>query len=336
MLDFTVAIPTYNGEHRLPEVLERLKMQTDIGHLSWEIIVVDNNSQDCTAKIVQAYQPILPCPLRYCLESQQGAAFARKRAVREARSELIGFLDDDNLPAPNWVAKAYAFAQNHPTVGAYGSQIHGEFEVAPPENFRRLLPFLAITERGSKPLRYEPCNKILPPSAGLVVRRQAWLNNVPHHTILSGRTQSNMLTGEDLEAIAYIQQAGWEIWYNPDMEIAHKIPPWRLERDYLISLFRGIGLGRHVTRMLSVHPRQRPFMLLAYMANDLRKIAMHLFKYGAQVKTDLTAACEMELFVNSLISPIYLYSKGYLNHQTSDLFLKKKLNPLPAKSSQLP
>jgi glycosyltransferase involved in cell wall biosynthesis len=336
MLDFTVAIPTYNGEHRLPEVLERLKMQTDIEHLSWEIIVVDNNSQDQTAKIVKAYQTSFPYPIRYCLEPQQGAAFARKRAVREARSELIGFLDDDNLPTPNWVAKAYTFAQHHPTVGAYGSQIHGEFEVAPPENFRRLLPFLAITERGSKPLRYEPCNKVLPPSAGLVVRRQVWLNNVPHHTILSGRTQGNMLTGEDLEAIAYIQQAGWEIWYNPDMEIAHKIPPWRLERDYLISLFRGIGLGRHVTRMLSVHPKQRPFMLLAYMANDLRKILMHFFKYGAQVKTDLAAACEMELFVNSLISPIYLYSQGYLNHQTSDLFLKKKLNPLPVKSSQLP
>jgi hypothetical protein len=43
----------------------------------------------------------------------------------------VGFLDDDNIPAPNWVAAAYAFAQEHPAAGAYGSRIHGDFEVTP-------------------------------------------------------------------------------------------------------------------------------------------------------------------------------------------------------------
>jgi hypothetical protein len=46
---------------------------------------------------------------------------------------------------------------------------------------------------------------MLPPSAGLVVRRQAWLECVPEKTILNGRTQDNFLTGEDIEALAYIK-----------------------------------------------------------------------------------------------------------------------------------
>lgn len=56
MLDFTVAIPTYNGANRLPLVLEKLRSQINTENISWEVIIVDNNSSDNTSKIVQDYQ----------------------------------------------------------------------------------------------------------------------------------------------------------------------------------------------------------------------------------------------------------------------------------------
>lgn len=56
MVDFTVAIPTYNGAQRLPDVLEALKLQTGTESFIWEVLVVDNNSQDTTAEVVKAYQ----------------------------------------------------------------------------------------------------------------------------------------------------------------------------------------------------------------------------------------------------------------------------------------
>ena len=314
MVDFTVAISTYNGENRLPEVLDCLKTQVNTEKFSWEILVVDNNSIDKTAQVVRDYQSIWPLsyPLRYCVESEQGAGFARKRAIKEASAPLVGFLDDDNIPAPNWVAAAYTFSQEKPAAGAYGSQIHGDFEVETPPNFERIKAFFAITERGHSPILYEPRKKVLPPSAGLVVRKEAWQNSVPSSSILNGRASGSMLTSEDLEVLSYIQQAGWEIWYNPTMQLDHKIPRRRLERDYLISFFRGIGLSRHVTRMLSVKPWARPLAFLGYMLNDLRKIAVHLVKYGPRVKTEVVPACEMELFASSLLSPFYLWNNGYL------------------------
>jgi glycosyltransferase involved in cell wall biosynthesis len=313
-VDLTVAIPTYNGESRLPELLERLRNQLNTQHFSWEIIVVDNNSTDNTAKLVQTYQASWQCPypLKYCFEAKQGAAYARKRAVEEAKGKFIGFLDDDNYPEPNWVVAAYSFGQNYPKAGAYASQIHADWEVEPPENFQRIAAFLAITERGNSPLLYEAQKKLLPPSAGLVVRREAWLESVPNESILTGRVAGNMLTSEDLEMLSYIQKAGWEIWYNPEMQIYHKIPHWRLQKEYLIPFFRGIGLSRYVTRMLSVKPWARPIALFAYMINDLRKIVLHILKYRLKAKTELVAACEMQLFVSSLISPFYLWKNGYL------------------------
>ncbi|BDI17360.1 hypothetical protein ANSO36C_31620 [Nostoc cf. commune SO-36] len=92
-LDITVAIPTYNGESRLPELLERLQNQVNTENLSWEIIVIDNNSTDKTAKVVQTYQNNWRCPypLKYCFEAQQGAAYARKTAVAEAKGRINRF-----------------------------------------------------------------------------------------------------------------------------------------------------------------------------------------------------------------------------------------------------
>ena len=321
--DFTVAIPTYNGASRLPELLERLQNQLDTENMNWEIIVVDNNSTDNTAQVVQNYQESwqYPYPLKYCFEAKQGSAYARQKAVAEAKSELIGFLDDDNYPLSNWVATAYNFAQKYPQAGAYGSQIHPDWEVEPPENFQqRIAPFLAITERGNLPLLYETKKKLLPPSAGLVVRRKAWLDSISTNSILPGRVADGMLAGEDLEMLSYIQKSGWEIWYNPEMEIYHKIPNTRLQRAYLIPFFQGIGLSRYVTRMANIKPWHKPFALLAYMANDLRKIALHILKYRTKLKTDLVAACEMQLFLSSLVSPFYLWKNGYLkfNNENSD------------------
>ena len=314
-LDFTVAIPTYNGAKRIGEVLDKLRAQVNVESLNWEILIIDNNSQDNTAQIIQAYQAnwLHPYALKYYQETKQGAGFARERAVQEANSPLIGFLDDDNLPALNWVGAAYDFCQQYPQAGAISSRVKALWEGDTPVHLERILPFLAINERGFQPLLYHPQSRLLPPSAGLVVRKSAWLESVPEHCILRGRVTGKMLTSEDLEVLAYIQKTPWEIWYNPSMEIEHKIPNWRLQRDYLIPFMEGIGLSRYVTRMIGVKPWQKPFLLMAYFANDLRKIIMHFFKYGREVKTDLATACEMQLFISSFISPFYLWTNGYLD-----------------------
>lgn len=331
MVDVTVAIPTFNSEKRLPEVLDRLREQINTEHFSWEIIVVDNNSTDNTAKIVQAYQANWSetAPLYYTLEVEQGAAFARQRAVEEARGTLIGFLDDDNLPDSNWVAAAYAFGQAHPEAGAYGSQIQGNFEIEPPENFKKIACFLALVDRGAIASRYEPRKKILPPGAGLVVRRQAWLENVPKRLVLNHKGREAKLASEDLEATLHIQRAGWAIWYNPEMRVYHQIPRWRLEKDYLISLVRCVGLSRSHIRMLGLKNWQRPIAFPVYLLNDLRKLMLHVIKYQGDQK-DLIAACERELLLSSLISPFFLLKNKYLEIGQAKIFgLREDINSLP-------
>lgn len=310
-MDITIAIPTYNGAARLPEVLQQLQRQVSTESVIWEILVVDNNSRDNLPAVISHYQTLLP-RLRYCQELRQGAGFARHRAFREAQGELVAFLDDDTIPDIYWVKAVADFAQTHPQAGAYGSQIHADYAVPPPPNFARIAPFLAITERGNVPLLYQKNNRLLPPSAGLVVRKSVWQQYIPAEMTLSGRVEGNMLTSEDLEMLSYIQTSPWQIWYNPAMEITHKIPAARLERAYLIPFLRGIGYSRYVTRTIATRGIKKYLLTLAYFGNDLKKILLHLLKYRTRVKTDLVAACELELLTSSLISPFFLWQQGYL------------------------
>lgn len=307
-MDMTVVIPTYNGAERLPALLEKLRLQQVSSTVGWEILVVDNNSQDGTATLVQQYQQNWPAAasLRYVFEPQQGLAFARQCGVENARGEIVGFLDDDNLPGPDWVMAACQFVAAYPQAGALGSQIAGKFEQPPAKELQPVLFYLAINQRGSEPLQYQPKVTGVPPGAGLVVRRQAWLDAVPKKLRLVGRVGQSMLAGEDAEALLYLHRAGWEIWYNPAMKIDHCIAASRVTLGYLRANLYGIGLCRHHLRMLVLPQWQRPIMGGAYLLSDLRRVVLHYLKHRAVLQTNPAVACEMSRLVGTLLSPFYL------------------------------
>lgn len=313
MLDLTIAIPTYNGEKRLPLVFEKLRSQTGTEEIAWEVLVVDNNSSDATAAIVEQFRQEWPgeIPLRYVFEKEQGLAFAREKAVTEANGEFVGFLDDDNLPTSNWVAAAYQFGKQNPQAGAYGGCILGDFEVAPPENFGRIASFLAIVDRGDRPLQYRVEKKILPPGAGLVVRTLAWREQVPKTLALVGRNTQKMFASEDIQVLRYIQQGGWEIWYNPAMVIYHRIPQHRLQKSYLMKLCFGVGASSYPIRMLKYPAWQRPFWVVLYGLNDTRKILWYLWKHKTSIQNQTVAAVELQFLLGRLVSPCYFLFKGF-------------------------
>jgi glycosyltransferase involved in cell wall biosynthesis len=334
MVDLTIAIPTYNGANRLPKLLERLQAQVEVEEIKWEIVIIDNNSTDHTSEVIRHFQTtwIGNCVLRYFLEREQGVTFARLCAVREAKGELIGFLDDDILPAPDWVAQAIAFGKMHPQAGAYGGQIHGDFEVKPPENFQKIQGFLAIRERGTEPHLYHPENLSLPPGAALVIRKQAWDESVPNQLVLKGRVNKLKVAGDDFEVLLHIHKAGWEIWYNPTMLAYHQIPHWRLEKDYLLALARGCGLCICQLRFILAKNWQKPIVFLRIFVGGLRRFLKHKIHYQRQVHNNIVALVEIEFFRSSMMSPFYylncwLKSFWLFRRCASVLFYRVKLSP---------
>lgn len=317
MVDFSVAIRLYNGALRLPNILDALKAQVIADCIDWEIIVVDNNSVDAPVDIVRSYQrQWTVCPLRYVLEPRQGAAFARRRAIAEAKGTWVGFLDDDNIPDGHWVQSAYDFGVMHPQAAAFGSQIHPNYEIPPPPNFERIAPFIPIVERDEAicfTAGWRSMSNLVPPGAGLVILRRAWLTHVPTRLTLQGPVGDSLtFKGEDVEALLYLKQAGWDIWFNPQMHIEHQIPAWRFERSYLLGFFHGIGLSKYVTRMVGISLWQRPFWILLFMGNDGRKLLLHVIRHHRHILKDVVSAAEFQLLISSFLSPFYGLKQGLL------------------------
>ncbi len=307
-MDITVAIPTYNGAQRLPILLERLCQQLNENGIDWEILVVDNNSSDNTAEVIQQCQAdwSYPFALRYTFEPKQGAAFARIRAVKEANAELVGFLDDDNLPASNWLTAAVQFAAAYPQAGAFSGPIHGEYEVPPPEGFEKIKAYLAIRHHGSQPCRFVPEKLQLPPAASLVVRRSPWLAHIPSQPTLTGKTPGRFIQGDDYEPLLRLAKAGWEIWYNPGLQTYHQIPRQRFERDYLLTLAKGCGLATCQLRLITASPQEKPALIVRTMLGNLRRVIVHQWKHRNKLNKDLAIDFEMAYFWGSFLSPFYL------------------------------
>ncbi len=311
MIDITVAIPTYNGADKIPKVFEKLQQQIALENVSLEIIVIDNNSNDNTAKVVQEYQDkqFLPVELKYYFEPQQGLAYARKKAIKEAQGELVAFLDDDNLPLPNWIAEAVSFGKKDPQAGAYNGKIFGKYETLPPENFEIIENHLVIRQYGEKPLLFETNNLRLPPGAGLIVRKKAWLESVPNNIKLKGRVGKTPVSGSDYEVLLYLQKAGWEIWYNPSQKIEHYIPSSRLEKQYLLTVAMSNGLATCQLRIIKAKFWQVPIIFVKTLLGNLRRVVIQYLKYKEQLRTNFSAEFELTFYWGSFLSCLYWLSQ---------------------------
>jgi len=310
-MDVTVAICTYNGAEDVPEVLDHLRAQEGGGDLQWEVLVVDNNSTDATGAVVQAEQDNWEheAPLRYAFEGRQGKSYALQTAVDEAHGTWVAFLDDDNLPAPDWVASAHRFAEDHPQAGAFGGQIHGRFEEEPPTSFGLVKPLFALNERTDE-ICYSAGESLqfAAPGAGLVVRRKAWKESVPDTGLeLKGPTgDSRGTVGEEFELQWRLYQNAWEIWHNPEMHLDHKIPSERLEEEYLEDFFAAIGRSRYRTRMMRFEPWERPLATIVYWGADLWKLARLCWTYRNKIRTDRFVRGRVRMILYTFVASLQL------------------------------
>src|ERR1041384_3596860 len=101
--DISVVVCTYNRAALLPQALRSLFTQK-VEDVSYEIVVIDNNSSDNTPATIESLQSESPVPLRYFRESRQGNAYARNTGVEQAAAPIVAYIDDDCIADENWVA----------------------------------------------------------------------------------------------------------------------------------------------------------------------------------------------------------------------------------------
>ncbi|KHK98946.1 hypothetical protein LK09_08920 [Microbacterium mangrovi] len=96
MSTLSIVIPSYNDAAMLRECLTAVAAQTRPPD---EVIVVDNGSTDDTAAVARA------AGARVVLEPVRGVLHATAAGFDAATGDLIGRLDADSRPAPDWAAR---------------------------------------------------------------------------------------------------------------------------------------------------------------------------------------------------------------------------------------
>ena len=95
----TAVLPTYNRAHLLPRALDSALAQT---YEDFELLVIDDGSSDDTGAVVRGYRD---SRVRYLRQRRNaGVSSARNRGLREARGDLVAFLDSDDEWLPEKLA----------------------------------------------------------------------------------------------------------------------------------------------------------------------------------------------------------------------------------------
>lgn len=91
----SVVLPAFNAAAFIDQALDSVSRQT---HSSYEIVVVDDGSEDDTIQRVAAWGGRNPgVPLRLMEQGHQGISAARNAGVREAIADFVAFLDADDI-----------------------------------------------------------------------------------------------------------------------------------------------------------------------------------------------------------------------------------------------
>lgn len=276
-----IVICTYNNAPLLERTLAALEEQQVAPGLGWSVLVVDNNCTDETPAVVARYAARGRIPrLSRVGEPRQGLTCARQRGVASSDASVIAFVDDDCLLTPRWVEQAVAFFAAHPAAGAVGGKVIPHWEVPPTPDALRQQAGYACLDYGDEAKRMPMRGHVHLVGAGMAARREAILQcGWMEKTYLLDRKGKQLTSGGDMELMLRIRLAGFELWYNPAMELRHIIPPERMHPDYLCRLYRGFAEGDAILCALTEGPPVSLAWKLRLVASRLGFLLRRLLAY---------------------------------------------------------
>jgi glycosyltransferase involved in cell wall biosynthesis len=243
-LSATVLICTFNRATLLGETLASLRRIRS--SRPWEIVVVDNNSTDRTAAVVEQCSALMPVPIRRLFEPRQGKSHALNTGMAMSRGDIIVFTDDDVRVGPGWLDAACAPLDSDPSIDYTGGPVRPLWGGAPPSWIDHtktdLWGTLAILDYGAEPFVFESRLRV-PLGVNMAVRRTLVERIGGFHPDF-GRRGRSLLGQEQAEFFSRGRFAGARGLYVPSMELHHHVPRARLTKHYFRKWWFWKGVAR--------------------------------------------------------------------------------------------
>lgn len=262
----SVVVPTLRRQALLPPLVKRLLTQRHCGPSAVEVVIVDNCPDQSARSVVAALRAKYGERLRYLAEPRPGVSHVRNAGVLAARAPLIAFIDDDELPAEDWLGHLLACRSRYAADVVLGPvyPIFADPAVTGDSWFRR-----AFTQNSDQPtgtliapktplraLRRSACFRIMATNNALVDAALCRRGTPAFNPALTN------LGGEDVLFFHDLYLAGKRIVWCREAAVHEGIPPERSELRYLLQRRFRDGQITSATCLLS-RPRQYGRLLTA-------------------------------------------------------------------------
>lgn len=233
----SVVICTYNPnpvylQRTVQSVLQQQYRKSDV-----DFFIVDNNS-----KIpVRELSFVQENHIHVVVERTPGLTAARECGVRNAKGDIVVFVDDDNILDSKYLQTVQGLFQ-HSNVGVLSGNVEPEYEVQPERWFFRFEPMIAVRRIQSDRVFLTSIpvfNEYFPIGAGMCIRTdllREYFQSLDQTNRIEGRVGKSLSSGEDLDIDFFAISRGYLIGSAGALKIKHIIPSFRCQSNYIRRL----------------------------------------------------------------------------------------------------
>lgn len=274
----TVILCTYNRCQSLQKALSSAAALVLPESVEWEILVVDNNSNDQTRKTVDGFCKRYPGRFRYLFESQPGKSRALNAGIRESSGDVLAFMDDDVVVHQDWLHRLTAPLRNNEWAGT-GGRILPNWNCAPPswlapESSRAAGPLVAF-----HPMPQAGEIFAAPIGTNMAFRRRMF-EKYGNFRIDLGPRPGSELRNEDTEFGERLLAARERLWYEPSAVVYHPVTENRLKKEYFLAWW--LNKGEANIRQFGVRPGTK-YRIAGIPLYLLRRFAKWILKWMLSV-----------------------------------------------------
>lgn len=266
-MELTVCICTHDRPRYVRDCLQGLRRQT-VAPDRFDVLIVDSGSPEPARSELRDLAREHP-GARLIRVDEPGLSTARNAGAAAAATDYIAYIDDDGIPAEDWVEAIFqALAVPGPPPVVLGGRILPKWE-APlpswwPPSLRGLLSI--IEHEGNGEFRTPDLPPGLEPYGCNMIVKVAALRDTGGFGCGIGRVGKVLLSDEDVQLAWRLQDSGLSTRYDSRIVVYHQIQAGRLNPEWLLSRLYWQGTSTVLTRRLLHNPgavrRELPRRLL--------------------------------------------------------------------------
>lgn len=303
----SIVICTYNNADSLRITIDQLLNQTVKHAQMFELIIIDNNSSDHTANVINSFTST-HITYKHYFESRQGLSHARNTGIEKASGRYILFTDDDAEIYSGWLDKYLEYIEATQAECIFG-KIEVIWDQPKPWWFDDSYSgFFAVIDHGNEILNVK--DKTKPFFGKNFCIKKSFLTDMGGFDPELGRKGTELAGGEEILIFYRLIDQQSNVTYYPDITVGHRLKPREYTEENIRKQY--IACAKPILQIAKTQPGKRiGTRPLGVLENQVKDVFDAGFAFlAARLKGDSKDAFFQSMRFSRAIKVILLWLKN--------------------------